>query len=290
MVQCKFSLPTLFSIGFILFSVSLQAMDDCPMDQYHSQTQTLKELALALRPGISALQGGTHQSIESRYFQEIFKTLRDESYSDACAVARSLWLCSKISGVGFDKNTYFKAAYSAHSDVFKVLLETCTDKAAYLSCVDDNGKTLLMYAASELMKGNTDENRAAIVNYVLNNAGISSDNIESLVFAQNLNGQTALHEAAKNGLEKVVSVLLAWAQKEENRLWRLLSMQDKSENTALHFAARYGTKGVVTQLLSAAGVNSQAYIDMPNTEGHTARDYWTCASFTVCWNSKKMKE
>lgn len=283
MVQFKPKFMSLMLLNcVIVFSLKLKAMDT-PLDTSNMDCST--DMSSSLKLGINALIASSNCSIDACYFNAIAHTYHEGGYDLACKVAKSLKLCAKVVGSGFDKNTYFKAVRLGSQNLLKILIEnTCDDKDAYLTSVDDNHNTILMYAASELLRGDCDESRASTVDYILNHAGLAQDKTELLVLTKNIKGETVLHIAARNGLEKVVSEILAWASK-NNQLWQVIVAQDYLDNTPLHVASAENNSGVVELLLQAAGETVNGYIEMQNNERRTARNYWTWSGMQIRFKS-----
>ncbi len=262
----------------IVFSVKLKAMDT-PLDTSNMDCST--DMSSILIPGISALISSSNCSVESCYFNAIAHAYHEGGYDAGCKVAKSLKECAKLIGADFNKNTYLKAVRLGSRNLLKILIEnTCDDKDAYLMCVDDTNNTILMYAASPLLRGDCDKSRAGTVDYILNHSGLAQDKTESLVLTKNTKGETVLHEAARNGLEEVVSVVLAWA-KQNNQLWQVIVAQDYLDNTPLHVASAENNAGVVELLLQAAGEAVNEYIEIQNNERRTARNYWTWTGMQI---------
>ncbi|VAH98802.1 unnamed protein product [Triticum turgidum subsp. durum] len=75
-----------------------------------------------------------------------------------------------------------------------------------------------------------------------------------LLFAQNKNGDTPLHCAARAGMFRMVSHLISLARDEHasvNRVKEFLEMENRLKETALHQAVHIGDNGIVKLLMEA---------------------------------------
>ncbi|XP_044361928.1 protein ACCELERATED CELL DEATH 6-like [Triticum aestivum] len=142
--------------------------------------------------------------------------------------------------------------------------ESCINKSASTQQVSDDIEAFLNLPSTlvSLLDGVTTDGGTVlhvVATYgdsdgFLRSVDIIHSRAKHLLFAQNKNGDTPLHCAARAGMFRMVSHLISLARDEStsvNRVKEFLEMENKLKETALHHAVHIGDNGIVKLLMEA---------------------------------------